>query len=90
MVVGPCELDVAQARHLEAVAVTLLLSLLIATVILLCELHAASIEVVVTQAHKLVRQASEVGAYMACSAVVLLEELITLKLLGSDSALVAE
>ena len=78
MVVGGRQGDVAQSGHLEAVAVTLVLGLLVATVILDGELRTAVSEVVALDAHQLVRLSAQVLTDVARGAVVLLEELADL------------
>ena len=82
-------LDIAQARNLEAMAVTLELSLLVAAVILYCKLHAAILEIMLAKAHELVRLTSEVRSDMTCSAIIFLEEFISIEFLSSKSAVVS-
>ena len=89
MVVWPGQLDVAQAWHLEAVAVTLILSLLVATIILLGEGSATSLEVVAAESHKFVGLATEVSTCVTRCATMLLEQLITTQLLGCEGVVVA-
>ena len=88
VVVWPCVLDVAEARHLETVTVALELSLLEASVILNCEFLSPFCKVMSAESHELVRKTTEVVTHMTCSAVVLLEEFITLKFLCCDSLVV--
>ena len=81
VVVGPSKFDITQARNLETVAVTLILSLLVAAVILLGKLRATLLEVVTAQTHKLVGVATKVDAHVARSTAISLEELVATHLL---------
>ena len=54
VIVGPGEFYVAQARHLEAMTVALVLSLLVAAIVLLGELCTTCLEIVLAQSHELV------------------------------------
>ena len=89
VVVWPCVLDVAEARHLETVTVTLLLCLLETAVILDCEFLSPFCKVMSAKSHELVRKTTEVVSDMACSAVILLEEFVSGKLICCDSLVIA-
>ena len=89
MVVGPSESHVTQARHLETVAVALLLRLLVATVILLGKVKTTVCKVVLAKTHQLVRLTTQILAHVAGRAVVLLKEFVTLLRLGCNGVVVA-
>ena len=54
MVIWPCMLDVAKAWHLETMAVTLLLSLLEASIVLNCDFLSSFLEVMSAESHEFV------------------------------------
>ena len=54
MVIRPCVFDVSESRHLEAVTVTLQLSLFPAAVVLMSEFRTTVCEIVATKSHKFV------------------------------------
>ena len=90
MIVWPSVLDVAKARHLEAMTVTLETSLLEAAIILNSEFLSPICEVMSAESHEFVRLSAEVVADVACCAVILFEEFITGKFLCCDRLVVAK
>ena len=89
VVVWPSVLDVAETWHLETVAVTLELSLLEASVILDCEFLSPVSKVMSAESHQLVRLTTEIVSHMTCSAVILLEEFVSLEFICSDGLVIA-
>ena len=89
VVVWPSVLDVAETWYLETVAVTLELSLLEASVILDCEFLSPFGKVMSAESHQHVRPTTEIVTYMTCSAVILLEEFVSLEFICSDGLVIA-
>ena len=89
MVVWPCVLDVTQTWNLETVTVTLELSLLETAVVLDCEFLSPFCKVMSAESHELIRKTAEVVTHVTCSAVILLEELISRKFISCDCIVIS-
>ena len=86
----PCMLYIAESRYLEAMTVTLQLSLLVASVILVGHLQAAICEIMPAETHQFICKSAKVLSCMTCSTVILLEELITGKSFICNGRIISE